>query len=107
MKILTDLSPLGGRCEIRIDGNFAARVNIVFTRYRNYIDNVYTQEAYRRKGCARALMETLLSECINGKRFELEVYPDNDAAIALYESLGFKFTTFTPDRDGLLKMTKE
>ena len=107
MDIIADFSPLGGRCMVRINGEFAAGANVVFMRARNYIDNVFTASEYRRLGCARALLEKILSECINGKRFELEVYPDNDAAISLYESLGFKIVSPKPDRHGLLKMIKE
>jgi len=56
---------------------------------------------YQGQGVGRALMEKLLDLADNWlmlKRVELGVYPDNDCAIALYESLGFV-------REGVKRMT--
>ncbi len=47
--------------------------------------------AWQRRGVGRALMQHLLSlsDSMGIVRVELDVYADNDRAIALYESSGF------------------
>ncbi len=53
--------------------------------------NVAVSPAYRRQGIGRALMEALISE-LSARGMEsltLEVRASNEAAIALYEALGF------------------
>ncbi|MFD2239185.1 GNAT family N-acetyltransferase [Aureimonas populi] len=50
-------------------------------------------EAHRRRGIGRALMAALIDTADNWfglRRIELEVNVDNEAAIALYTSLGFE-----------------
>lgn len=50
-------------------------------------------EAHQGKGIGSKLIETMLDMAINWmqvKRIELEVYTDNDAAIALYKKHGFE-----------------
>lgn len=53
---------------------------------------IMVHKDYQGRGIGRALMEKLLDTADNWlmlKRVELEVYPDNERAIKLYESLGF------------------
>ncbi|MBP3412769.1 MAG: ribosomal protein S18-alanine N-acetyltransferase [Oscillospiraceae bacterium] len=53
--------------------------------------NVAVSPAYRRQGIGRALMEALITE-LSARGMEsltLEVRASNEAAIALYEALGF------------------
>ncbi|WP_088372852.1 GNAT family N-acetyltransferase [Photorhabdus luminescens] len=48
---------------------------------------------YQGQGVGSELMETMLDMCdnwLNIERIELEVYTDNDAAIALYKKFGFE-----------------
>lgn len=52
------------------------------------IVNVYVLEDYRRRGIARCLMMEIIS--LDRKNITLEVSILNEAAIFLYESLGFK-----------------
>ena len=54
--------------------------------------NIAVAPAYRRKGIARALMERLFEVTERDARrgYTLEVRVSNDAAISLYEALGFR-----------------
>jgi ribosomal-protein-alanine N-acetyltransferase len=52
-----------------------------------FVTNIAVFPAYRRLGIARALITAAVSEPIS--RLALEVRASNDAAIALYRSLGF------------------
>lgn len=55
------------------------------------ISNVVTDQAYRRQGVGRKMLEKLLKEGIEMgiEAFTLEVRKSNEAAIRLYEQLGF------------------
>lgn len=55
------------------------------------ITNVQVDEAFRRRGIARALMEEAMEQAraAGGERFTLEVRASNTPAITLYGSLGF------------------
>lgn len=53
------------------------------------ITNVFTEESNRRKGYARKLLKYLI-ENTDAKKIMLEVNIENNSAIKLYESLGFK-----------------
>ncbi|MGN0335714.1 MAG: ribosomal protein S18-alanine N-acetyltransferase [Lachnospiraceae bacterium] len=55
------------------------------------ITNVAVREEYRRRGLARALLNTLFEEgkTLDTEEFFLEVRESNEAAIGLYTSLGF------------------
>jgi ribosomal protein S18 acetylase RimI-like enzyme len=48
--------------------------------------------SYRRRGVGRALMEAAEAWAreVGVRKLELHVFPYNDAAIALYESLGYE-----------------
>lgn len=54
-----------------------------------YVTNVAVFETYRRQGVAKHLLEEALSRWQTLSRITLEVRISNQAAIALYESLGF------------------
>jgi GNAT superfamily N-acetyltransferase len=70
---LPRMSPDGGRVE-------AAAVPLVV--------NVYTEPAWRRRGVARSLMNTLM-EWAAARRFDRVVLHASDAGRALYLSMGF------------------
>lgn len=55
------------------------------------ISNVVTDQAFRRQGVGRKMLEELLKEGIEMgiEAFTLEVRKSNEAAIRLYEQLGF------------------
>ena len=51
--------------------------------------NIAVDEAFRRRGIARALVEELIRR-LDAHCLTLEVRASNEAAIALYESMGFQ-----------------
>lgn len=57
-----------------------------------YIWNLAVSPEYRKKGFARALVTQVLNEAksVQAKKIFLKVSSNNEAAINLYESLGFK-----------------
>jgi ribosomal protein S18 acetylase RimI-like enzyme len=57
-----------------------------------YVSNIAVHPKARRKGYARAMMWHLLAQCDDAPSIDLAVHPDNQAACALYASLGFKPT---------------
>lgn len=56
------------------------------------ITNVTVAERFRRRGIAGKMLRTLMEQAraLGTERFTLEVRRSNDAAIALYQSLGFR-----------------
>lgn len=78
------------------------------------IINVATSDAYKRRGCARAVIERVISEC-NKKgitSISLEVRESNSGAIALYESLDFTIVGkrnnfYSNPRENALVMVRE
>lgn len=54
-----------------------------------FIANVAVFPAYRRRGIGRALVEAAKAQAAGMSRLTLEVRASNEAAIALYRSLGF------------------
>jgi GNAT superfamily N-acetyltransferase len=58
---------------------------------RGNILNVYTEQAYRRRGLARRLMEVTLEWC-RTNRIPIVILHASDEGRPLYESLGFKAT---------------
>lgn len=55
------------------------------------ITNVYTRDAYRGKGCARKVVNTMKNEILAaGKTATLNVDRNNPITCHLYTSLGFK-----------------
>jgi len=71
-----------------------------------HITTIAVRPEYRRRGHARALIGAALAAYPNATRVHLEVRPNNAAALALYESLGFQKTGRRPryygDTDALL-----
>jgi [ribosomal protein S18]-alanine N-acetyltransferase len=56
-----------------------------------HLMNIATDPERRREGIAAALLRRLFEEADKpGEQYTLEVRPSNEAAIALYESFGFK-----------------
>ena len=55
-----------------------------------YIGNMAVDPIYRRQGVARAAMNFLVAQLGHAVRLELVTHPDNDHALRLYVSLGFK-----------------
>lgn len=55
-----------------------------------YIGNMAVEPIYRRQGVARAAMSFLVGQLGDAVRLELVTHPDNDHALRLYGSLGFK-----------------
>lgn len=53
------------------------------------ITNIFTKENKRRKGYARKLIQFII-ENTDAKKIMLEVNIENEIAIKLYESIGFK-----------------
>jgi ribosomal-protein-alanine N-acetyltransferase len=54
------------------------------------VNNIAVRDEFRRKGIARALLQTMLDELSPAYSVTLEVRKSNAAAIALYESFGFE-----------------
>jgi ribosomal protein S18 acetylase RimI-like enzyme len=57
-----------------------------------YLSNIAVHPGARRNGIARAMICHLLSLCRTAPSIDLAVHPDNQAARALYASLGFRPT---------------
>ena len=62
-----------------------------------YIDDLFVRPAHRRQGAARAGLDALFAECRRRgcRSIQVEVGPDNRAAMALYRSYGL-----APGTDG-------
>jgi RimJ/RimL family protein N-acetyltransferase len=61
-------------------------------KHRAYIAGLYVMPAFRRKGCAQALVRSALQRAANTpgiRRVNLTVVTQQEAAIRLYQSLGF------------------
>lgn len=73
------------------DGNVAAYCGMLQILDEADITNVAVAEEYRGMGIGRKMMEALLEcgRCRNISAFTLEVRKSNQAAIILYEKLGF------------------
>jgi ribosomal protein S18 acetylase RimI-like enzyme len=77
-----------------VDGRIVGNVSILPTRIfgRFAVANVAVHPEFRRRGIARSLMEAALDmiESHGGTVIMLQVRHDNDSAIRLYRSLGFR-----------------
>jgi len=74
------------------EGKLAAYAGMKIVLDEGHIHNVAVAPAYRRRGIARTMIQALVAHA-KEQRFSclfLEVRACNDAAIALYHSLGFK-----------------
>jgi GNAT superfamily N-acetyltransferase len=58
---------------------------------RGWIQNVYTEPEFRRRGLARRLMEAVLEWCRTDGFYTVSLHASNDGR-ALYESMGFVAT---------------
>ena len=74
------------------DGKPVAHIGVLASGEIGRIDNVYVAEAHRRQGLASLMMSRVLEICHRSlfKHVMLSVLPTNAAAIALYQSFGFK-----------------
>jgi GNAT superfamily N-acetyltransferase len=74
----------------RIVGNVTLLESPIYGRY--LVANVAVHPDFRRRGIARALMQEALAhiEHWDGRQVYLQVESDNEAAIALYDSLAFE-----------------
>jgi [ribosomal protein S18]-alanine N-acetyltransferase len=87
-----ELSKASGICLAALDGD-ALVGYCVCSRYDTvwHVMNVAVDPDRRREGVAGALLTRLFDEADKpGEQYTLEVRPSNGAAIALYESFGFK-----------------
>lgn len=58
-----------------------------------WLEELYVCEAYRRKGFAKAFL-SYLEETLPAKRYRLEVEPDNQKAMAIYEKAGYRLLPY-------------
>jgi [ribosomal protein S18]-alanine N-acetyltransferase len=89
---------------------------LIISRYVDawHVMNVAVAEHYRRRGIASGLMERLFEDTARDSRrgYTLEVRVSNEAAIKLYEQLGFKARGirrgyYTDNREDALIMWKD
>ena len=87
-----ELSKASGICLAALDGDDLVGY-CVCSRYDTvwHLMNVAVDPDRRREGVSTALLQKLFDEADKpGEQYTLEVRPSNAAAIALYESFGFK-----------------
>jgi ribosomal-protein-alanine N-acetyltransferase len=87
-----ELSKASGICLAALDGDELVGY-LVCSRYDTvwHVMNIAVDPERRREGIAAALLTRLFDEADKpGEQYTLEVRPSNGAAIALYESFGFK-----------------
>lgn len=58
------------------------------------IEEIFIKEDFQGKGIGSKTMRWILNAYPKAKRFRLEVTDSNDAAISLYENLGFDFLDY-------------
>ncbi len=58
-----------------------------------WFDEIYVKDAFRGKGLATKAM-TCIMEKYKDSSFRLEIEPENDGAIRLYERMGFKMIPY-------------
>jgi [ribosomal protein S18]-alanine N-acetyltransferase len=89
---------------------------LIISRYVDawHVMNIAVEPEYRRRGIARSLMERLFEVTARDARrgYTLEVRVSNEAAIRLYEELGFKTRGirrgyYTDNREDALIMWKD
>jgi ribosomal-protein-alanine N-acetyltransferase len=87
-----ELSKASGICLAALDGDELVGY-VVCSRYDTvwHLMNVAVDPDRRREGVAGALLTRLFDQADKpGEQYTLEVRPSNGAAIALYETFGFK-----------------
>jgi [ribosomal protein S18]-alanine N-acetyltransferase len=67
---------------------------------RVHISNVAVDPRYRRQGIARAAVRFILERCAGASRVELVTHPENEPALRLYSSFGFKIESRHEDYFG-------
>ena len=99
-------SPHGLYLVIEDRGEVSGHIGVRHVLGELHITTIAVMPEYRRRGHARALIGAALSAYPNASNVHLEVRPTNAAALALYESLGFRKTGRRPryygDEDALL-----
>jgi [ribosomal protein S18]-alanine N-acetyltransferase len=99
-------SPYGLYLVIEDGGEVSGQIGVRHVLGELHITTIAVRPEYRRRGHARALIGAALAAYPNASHVHLEVRPTNAAALALYESLGFRKTGRRPryygDEDALL-----
>jgi ribosomal-protein-alanine N-acetyltransferase len=99
-------SPHGLYLVIEDRGEVSGHIGVRHVLGELHITTIAVRPEYRRRGHARALIGAALAAYPNASTVHLEVRPTNAAALALYESLGFRKTGRRPryygDEDALL-----
>ncbi len=99
-------SPHGLYLVIEDKGEISGHIGVRHVLGELHITTIAVRPEHRRRGHARALIGAALAAYPNAGHVHLEVRPTNAAAIALYESLGFRTTGRRPryygDEDALL-----
>ena len=65
-----------------------------------YISNVAVDPVFRRRGIARLAMKRILDTNKSARRIDLVTHPENERALNLYLSLGFKIESRDENRFG-------
>ena len=99
-------SPYGLYLVIEDRGEISGQIGVRHVLGELHITTIAVRPEYRRRGHARALIGAALAAFPKASHVHLEVRPNNVAALALYESLGFSKTGRRPryygDEDALL-----
>jgi [ribosomal protein S18]-alanine N-acetyltransferase len=99
-------SPYGLYLVVEDKGEISGLIGVRHVLGELHLTTIAVRPEYRRRGHARALIGAALAAYPNAGHVHLEVRPANTAAIALYESLGFRVTGRRPryygDEDALL-----
>jgi ribosomal-protein-alanine N-acetyltransferase len=99
-------SPYGLYLVIEDRGEVFGQIGVRHVLGELHITTIAVKPEYRRRGHARALIGAVLAAYPNASHVHLEVRPTNVAAIAFYESLGFRETGRRPryygDEDAVL-----
>ena len=99
-------SPYGLYLVIEDRGEVSGHIGVRHVLGELHITTIAVRPEYRRRGHARALIGAALAAYPKARYVHLEVRPSNAAAVALYESLGFRATGRRPryygDEDALL-----
>jgi ribosomal-protein-alanine N-acetyltransferase len=99
-------SPYGLYLVIEDGGEVSGHIGVRHVLGELHITTIAVRPEYRRRGYARALIGAALAAYPHAVYVHLEVRPTNAAAVALYESLGFRTTGRRPryygDEDALL-----
>lgn len=99
-------SPYGLYLVVEDRGEVSGQIGVRHVLGELHITTIAVSPEHRRRGHARALIGAALAAYPKTRYVHLEVRPDNAAAVALYESLGFRATGRRPryygDDDALL-----